>query len=573
MNRNDALKQLKEETYDLCIIGAGASGAGCALDAALRGLKVALIDRSDFASETSGKSTKLIHGGVRYLEQAFKKLDFAQLRQVKHGLNERSILLSIAPHLTQPLGLVTPVFHWWQGLYYWIGLKLYSWFAHWDASKNHPPMPASKWLNKQKALQLIPGLSPRIHSAVLYYDGQMNDTRFALALIHSAVNSGNCTAANYLEVVSLEKNDQHQITAVSVKNLAADHSEPFEFNIRAKVFLNCTGPFADSIRKMANPDLTSRIRPSKGVHLTLPNAILGGNYALLIPKTSDGRMVFALPFEGETILGTTDEPYQTMSNEPVLQASEVRFLLDTLQPYLSKPVITGAVQAGFGGLRPLLAANTGAGARHTKSMLRDHEVETDSKSRLISLMGGKWTTYRIMAKDAVDVACRILHHPFGMMHIPSSNTQNYKLEGAQNYSPAILETLLQSGSLSESTCQHLTRTYGGKAFDVTSLIQENPELKQLVHPEYPFICAEIVYSVRQEMALSIRDFLARRIRLEILNWNASRQAASTVAMWMSKELNWTPDMMESNILAYQKLIDSFIDQANTASNSSHSPIL
>ncbi len=270
MNRTKNLDRLSNEEFDLCIIGGGASGAGCALDAALRGLKVALIEKTDFAAGTSSRSTKLVHGGVRYLEQAFKNLDFAQLRQVRHGLAERRIVLQNAPHLAHPLGLITPVFSWWEGLYISIGLKLYDWFSGHrlqvpdnQAANRFPP---SRWLNKREALGMMPGLSPNIHSAVLYYDGQMDDARYCLALIQSAAEAG-AVVANHLEVSGFQKNDKGHLVAAIVKN-QVENSPAFE--LKAKQFLNCTGPYADAIRQMANPSLTPRIRASKGVHLVLP---------------------------------------------------------------------------------------------------------------------------------------------------------------------------------------------------------------------------------------------------------------------------------------------------------------
>ncbi len=356
MNRAENLHRLATEQFDLCIIGGGASGAGCALDAALRGLKVALIEKTDFAAETSSRSTKLVHGGVRYLEQAFKKLDFAQLRQVRHGLEERRILLQNAPHLAHPLGLITPVFSCWEGFYFWVGLKLYDWFAGLGRQRlaegsQKSGLPPSRWLSKREAIEMMPGLSPRIHSAVLYYDGQMDDARYCLALIQSASEAG-AVVANHLEVIGFQKDAQGKIGAITVKD---DCEKDALFEVKAQQFLNCTGPFADNIRQLANPDLLPRIRPSKGVHLVLQPEFLNSDKAMLIPKTSDGRMVFAIPFEGTLLLGTTDEPYHDLENEALLEADEVDFLLETLQPFVSKKIDKVDVKAGFGGIRPLLA--------------------------------------------------------------------------------------------------------------------------------------------------------------------------------------------------------------------------
>ena len=316
MDRAKNIQRLAIEEFDLCIIGGGASGAGCALDAALRGLKVALIEKTDFAAETSSRSTKLVHGGVRYLEQAFKKLDFAQLRQVRHGLEERQIVLKNAPHLAHPIGVITPAFSWWEGVYFCIGLKIYDWF-----SGKKSQFPSSRWLSRKETLQRMPGISSRIHSSILYYDGQLEDARYCLALVQSAAELG-AVVANHLEVIDFQKDTNGKIVAASViDSLGA--APPL--SIKATQFLNCTGPFADQIRHLANPGLPQRIRPSKGVHLVLSPEILQSAEAMLIPRTKDGRIVFAVPFEGNLLLGTTDEPYPEVSEEPLLESRELHF--------------------------------------------------------------------------------------------------------------------------------------------------------------------------------------------------------------------------------------------------------
>jgi glycerol-3-phosphate dehydrogenase len=317
MNRIENLHRLKTEQFDVVIIGAGASGAGCALDAALRGLKVALIDKTDFAAETSSKSTKLIHGGVRYLEQAFKNFDFAQLKQVKHGLAERHTVLSNAPHLARPLGLITPVFTWIEGLYFTIGLKIYGFFA----SKNDI-LPKSQWLSKKEVLRRMPTINPKMHSAILYYDGQLDDARYCVALVQSASELGTAVA-NHIEAHNFQKNSAGKLTAINVTDtLTGD-----DFIINARFFINCTGPQADRVRLAANPTLSKRLIPSKGVHLVLPFETLNSQDAMLIPKTPDGRVVFAIPFEGKTLLGTTDDAYGNPQIEATLDAKEVDFLL------------------------------------------------------------------------------------------------------------------------------------------------------------------------------------------------------------------------------------------------------
>lgn len=561
MNRNTTLERLATEEFDLCIIGAGASGAGCALDAALRGWKVALIDQSDFAAETTSRSTKLVHGGVRYLEQAFKKLDFAQLRQVRHGLEERRLVLQNAPHLAQPLGLITPVFSWWEGFYFSIGLKLYDGLAGFGIQNKpsdtdaHPHIPRSRWLSKKEALSRMPGLSSRIHSAVLYYDGQLDDARYCLGLVQTAHEKAGAVVANYVQVLDFQKDNKGKLQAVQVRDVLGQQPD---FQIKAQHFLNCTGPFSDAIRQMANSSLSTRIRPSKGVHLILPSHYLPSEYAMLIPKTPDGRMVFAIPFEGMLLLGTTDEPYQDLNQEPILDAKEVDYLLNTLQPYLTKSIDKQDITAGFGGIRPLLEAKKrGANARQTKSLLRDHEVEYDADSGLISLLGGKWTTYRLMARDAVDAAFQIAQKGQSGQEIPATKTHETALIGSAGYTPDFWQKLTSEFAFDADICQHLAAKYGVLAAKVGELALENTVLAQRIHPNYPFIQAEIVYAATHEMAMTIRDFLARRIRLEIMDWAAAKQAAPLVAQCMGQTLGWSKEAQALQTQHYQTLLDSF----------------
>ena len=563
MNRKTNLHRLATEKFDLCIIGGGASGAGAALDAVLRGLKVALIEQTDFAAETSSRSTKLVHGGVRYLEQAFKKLDLAQLRQVRHGLEERRIVLQNAPHLAHPLGLVTPVFSWWEGFYISVGLKLYDWFAKHRKLANPVQkmnaLPSSRWLSKKEALQMVPGLSPNIHSAVLYYDGQMDDARYCLALVQSTAECKEGVVANHLKVTGFRKDDAGKLTAALVKD-SLNGSPVFE--IKATRFLNCTGPYADAIRQLANPDLSPRIRPSKGVHLILPLDILGSNHAMLIPKTRDGRMVFAIPFEGNLLLGTTDEPYKNLESEPVLEAKEVDFLLETLQPFVAKKIEKEQVKAGFGGIRPLLSpSNSALSGKATKSLLRDHEVECDVVSGLFSLLGGKWTTYRLMARDAVDAAFRGIELLDKNGQIATSDTADHGLVGSADYTPDFWKKLHAEFHFDEDICQHLASKYGSRATLVADLALKRPELAARIMPHLPFVNAEIVYAVQAEMALSIRDFLARRIRLEIMDWEATKQAAPIVAKWMGEALGWSEIEQKTQTAEYVALLDSFVEKA------------
>ncbi|GGN05504.1 glycerol-3-phosphate dehydrogenase [Dyadobacter beijingensis] len=542
MNRTTSLARLQNELFDICIIGAGASGAGCALDAVLRGYKVALIDKKDFASETSSRSTKLIHGGVRYLEQAFKKLDFAQLKQVRHGLEERHIVLKNAPHLARPLALMTPVSSWIEGLYFKIGLSLYDTFATNDT------LPKSKWLSKKEVLEKIPTLDrKKLHSGVLYYDGQLDDARYCLALAQSASENG-AAVANYVEVNGFEKEENGKVNAVRAKDAISGNA----ITIRTKLVINCTGPFSDHVRLMANAALSERLRPSKGVHLSLPYHTLNSEYAMLIPKTSDGRVVFAIPFEGATMIGTTDTECDEINREPTLNHAEREYLAATLNPYLAKPIDPKEIRAGFGGLRPLLAADP---SKSTKSLVRDHEVEVDEASGLISLLGGKWTTYRLMAKDTLDEADKVLGDA------KDCRTADYVLAGGENYRAKSWQDIQAKYALPEDISRHLVLKYGSRAPQVALLAQEDNALKERLSPHYPYIRAEVVYTVRNEMVVAPRDFLARRIRLEITDWNETLNSLPVVADLMARELSWTDEEKTRYADAYAEEIGKFISDA------------
>ncbi len=545
MNRAANLEQLKKEHFDICIIGAGASGAGCALDAALRGFKVALIEKDDFASETSSKSTKLIHGGVRYLEQAFKNLDFAQLKQVKHGLEERHILLKNAPHLARPLALITPVFSAFEAIYYTIGLKLYGLFAKNDS------MPKAQWLSKKETLRHIPTLSPKLHSSVMYYDGQLDDARYCLALAHSA-NSEGATVVNHASVLSFKKNNDGQITAAVIKDELDESNEVFE--VKAKLFINCTGAKSDFIRLLANDSLQKCLRPSKGVHIMLPTEVLQSEDAMLIPKTKDGRVVFVIPFEGQVMVGTTDDAYENIEKEPILIEKEIDFILETLEPYLAKVPDKKQIKSGFGGLRPLIASST---SKATKKLVRDHEIEHDKSSNLLSLLGGKWTTYRLMAKETIDFASELLENE------AICSTDNYLLTGAEGYSFEQWKYLEDKYQIEEASAKHLLLKYGNLAEKVLNTEKSDFYLQKL-HPNFPYLRAEVIYAVRFEMAHTIRDFMARRIRLELLDWEASMTVASEIASLMAQELHWTEIQKELYCLNYQELLKEFAKNAGVA---------
>ena len=408
------------------------------------------------------------------------------------------------------------------------------------------PLPKSRWLNKKAAFEMMPTLAKKTHSAVLYYDGQLDDARYCLALAQTASDAG-AAVVNHTQVLDFQRVSDGKLSGATLKNLISGE----EFSVKAKIFINCTGPAADKIRLLANKNLESRIRPSKGVHLILPAEVLSSSSAMLIPKTNDGRVVFAIPFEGETLLGTTDNDYATIDQEPILEKEEVAFLLETLERYLEKKPDPKQVQAGYGGLRPLLAASAG---KSTKKLVRDHEVEHDETSNLVSLMGGKWTTYRLMAQDTIDKIDGI----FGKTNL--CQTHEKYLVGGENYDFEHWKTLKTNYVLDDDICQYLMKKYGINAEKVANLTKNEPNLAKRLSPKYPYIQAEIVYGVQEEMACTPRDILARRMRIEFLDWQMTYDATPQVAEIMAKILGWNDEQKKQQIDNYQADIKIFLKQ-------------
>ncbi|MFN4080196.1 MAG: glycerol-3-phosphate dehydrogenase/oxidase [Saprospiraceae bacterium] len=523
MTREERLARMEEEEFDLCIIGGGASGAGCALDAALRGLKVALIERGDFGSGASSASTKLFHGGVRYLERAFRQLDWGQLRQVRHGMKERGALLRNASHLSRPLPLLTPVFNAVEAAYYSAGLWLYDRFA-----PAGDPLPRSGFLRKKTALALAPGLSPNIFGAVRYYDGQFDDARYNLALILSA-NAEGANCLNYVAFQRFEKNAQGRIESV----IAQDQLSSRTLRIRARLALNCAGAWADRVRLSANDALHPVMAPTSGIHVICAAADIAlRDHALLIPKTSDGRVIFAIPFQGVCLIGTTDQPVSDLDAYPRADADATDYLLDTLSAYLRRPLSPMAVKAAFGGLRPLL----GKGLTDGAALLRDHAVTYDPRSGLLSLLGGKWTTYRLMASDAIDRACGVL----GCKNAQCC-TRDYPIWGAG-----------RNAGEDGTRVQGPWSAYGDRADALEALCAANPELRRPIDADHSYAEAQVVYAVQHEMACRISDVLARRLRLLDLDRSAALRAAPRAARLMSDHLGWNEERRVRELALFER---------------------
>jgi glycerol-3-phosphate dehydrogenase len=546
MNRLKNLNQLETEDFDVCIIGGGATGVGCALDAALRGLKVILIEKNDFAAATSSRSTKLFHGGVRYLEQAVKKLDIDQFRMVNKALHERRTLIKNAPHLAQPLALMTPCYSWFEGLYYNVGLKIYDFLA---GKTNLAP---SEWLSKEEALKRIPQLKPdRLRSAVLYYDGQFDDARYTLALAKTA-SEKEAVLLNHVEALGFHKNTEGLLDSLKVRDVLKNE----EMTIRAKVFINATGPFSDTIRLMANPKAGKRMRVSKGVHLVLPRDLMSGDTAILVPKTDDGRVIFMIPWQRRVLVGTTDDVYELTENDVPLERNDVDYLLTYVNRYFSKEVTKSQVRSGFGGLRPLLQADPTA---DTKSLVRDHEVEVCKKSGLVSIMGGKWTTYRLMAKDTIDTIEEILRGS-----ISECKTAEQLLVGAEGWDHDIYKLMARRYAVPEYVTRRLNRRYGTEAHKVLALCWKDGTLRQAILPGSPMLKCEVVHACVEEMACTLRDVCSRRLGLELTDWELTLEALEPISLVMQEVLWFSSEERERMVAEYREEILGFIKTADLA---------
>lgn len=513
MDRAQNVARLQREHFDLLVIGGGATGAGVALDAATRGLSVALVERDDFASGTSSRSTKLVHGGVRYLEAALTQFDRAQFHLVREALAERAILLRIAPHLVHPLRTVVPAYSLLQAIFYRVGLWLY------DRAAGRAAIGRSHFLSRARMLASFPHLRRRkLVGGVAYYDGQFDDARMAIALLVTAAREG-ATVANRVEVVSLlEQNGQ--LTGARVHN-AFDGQR---FEVRARAVVNATGPGSDALRRMEHADAAPLLAPSRGTHLAFDRTWAPRGDGLLIPKTSDGRVLFLLPWQGCSIAGTTDiatEPFPS----PEASNGEIDYLLGQLGEWLEPAPDRAAVRATWAGLRPLIAAN----AVRTADVVREHHVEVGPKG-LVTIAGGKWTTYRLMAEETVDRAIESAKlTPRG-----PCRTRDLVLAGAEGFHDQWAEVLAVRHHLHRDVADHLAHAYGALAENL--LAEAGGNRTRRLAGNYPYIEAEVGWARRHEMAITADDVLARRTRLAFLD-----AAAAAAARPRVEELLVAPD--------------------------------
>ncbi|BGP20063.1 hypothetical protein JCM10213_003553 [Rhodosporidiobolus nylandii] len=524
--KGDAEKDNDE--FDLLIVGGGATGAGVALDAASRGLKVAMVERDDFSSGTSSKSTKLVHGGVRYLQKAVFELDYEQYKLVREALHERKTFLHIAPYLSHSLPIMLPIYTYWQIPYFFAGCKMY------DILAGKANMESSYLLGKGKALQAFPMLkSEGLTGAVVYYDGQHNDSRMNMALVLTAVQYG-AVAANHTEVTSLIKDKDGKVKGARMKDVITGR----EWETKAKGVVNATGPFSDGIRKMDDQKTQNIVAPASGVHITLPNYYAPAKIGLIDPATSDGRVIFFLPWQGNTIAGTTDSPAK-VEQHPVPKEEEIEFILNEVRNYLSPDIRVrrGDVLSAWSGLRPLVKDPN---AKDTQSLVRNHLINV-SESGLLTIAGGKWTTYRAMAEETVDRAIK----EYNLKPDRSCITRDVQLVGSQGWNKLMFIKLIQQFGLEFDVAQHLSETYGDRAWGVCSMAPPTglrfPVHGTKIDPVYPYIDAEILWACRREYAATAVDVIARRTRLSFLNSEAALEALPKVIDTMAKELGWTED--------------------------------
>lgn len=518
MNRTEMWQRVESHSqpWDMIVVGGGATGVGVAIDAASRGYDVLLLEQSDFGKGTSSRSTKLAHGGVRYLEQG-------NIALVMEALKERGLLLQNAPHLVWDLAFVVPNYDWWEAPFYGLGLKLYQLLA------GKYGFGTSRILSREETLSQLPTLkTDGLRGGAVYYDGQFDDARLLIAMVATAFEQG-ATLLNYVEVVTLSKDEQGFVNGIS----ARDAETGKEFHAAAKVVINATGAFTDLLRLKAEDSAEPMIVPSQGIHLVFDSSFLQGDSAILVPHTSDGRVLFAIPWHGHTLVGTTDTPITAATLEPIAMEQEVEFVLATAAQYLAKAPTRSDVLSVFAGVRPLVKA---PGATGTAALSRDHIVHID-RSGLVTICGGKWTTYRHMAEDCVDQAAT-----FAQLPEKPCVTQHLNIHGFHNAAK-------QFGHLS---------VYGSDAYQLRKLIEANSELGDPLHAALPYVKAEVVWATRHEMARTVEDVLARRTRALFLNARAAIDMAPAVANLMAEELSWDNVDQAKQLAGFREVASNYV---------------
>lgn len=521
MHREQMLRRIRErrEPWDIAIIGGGATGMGVAVDAAARGFKVVLLEAHDFGKGTSSRSTKLVHGGVRYLEQG-------NIPLVMSALKERGLLRQNAPHLVHDLAFVVPNYSWWEAPFYGIGLKLY------DLLAGKYGFGPSRLLSREETLAQLPALEPEeLRGGVVYYDGQFDDARLLIHLAMTAEDHG-ATLVNYCPAIKLVRDEDGYINGV----VARDEESGEELSISARIVINATGVFTDEVRRLADAKADPLMVTSQGIHLVFDRSFLKSDTALMVPRTSDGRVLFVIPWHDHAVAGTTDTPVDAPSLEPHALDEEIEFILETAGRYLSRPPTRADVLSVYVGLRPLVKSD---GEGKTSSLSRDHVIHVDT-SGLLTITGGKWTTYRHMAEDCVDHAITL-----GRLRDEPCPTKTLKLHGH------LERTEVQS--VNEDPLE----VYGSDAKKIRALASD-PAVAKRLHPDLPYTGAEVIWAVREEMARSVEDVLARRTRALFLNARAAMQMAKPVAELMAGELGYDEAWMASQVEKFRELAKQYM---------------
>ena len=528
MNRTDMWRRIEThpQAWDMIVVGGGATGVGVAIDAASRGYDVLLLEQSDFGKGTSSRSTKLAHGGVRYLEQG-------NIGLVMEALKERGLLLQNAPHIVHDLAFVVPNYDWWEAPFYGLGLKLYQLLA------GKYGFGVSRILSKEETLEHLPTLKTEgLRGGAVYYDGQFDDARLLIHMVATAFEQG-ATLQNYVEVTGLTKDAQGFVNGVSARDVETGN----EFRAAAKVVVNATGAFSDLLRLKAEPSAVPMIVPSQGIHLVFEKSFLQGESAVMVPHTSDGRVLFAIPWHGHTLVGTTDTPIAAATLEPVAMEQEIDFILATAGQYLTKAPTRDDVLSVFAGIRPLVRAT---GVSTTAALSRDHMIHID-RSGLVTVCGGKWTTYRHMAEDCVDQAATLAQLPD-----KPCVTHHLRIHGFH-------ESTKQDAVKEDTTKEFgALAIYGSDEREIRKLIEADARLGEPLDAALPYMKAEVIWAVRREMARTVEDVLARRTRALFLNARAALAMAPAVADLMAAELAWNDGNRTKQLAAFRNVASNYL---------------
>lgn len=520
MKREQLIKQGEETaSWDIIIIGGGATGLGVAVDAATRGFRTLLLEADDFAKGTSSRSTKLVHGGVRYLEQG-------DIPLVLEALRERGLMHQNAPHLVHHLSFLIPRYQWWEGPFFGIGMKVY------DALAGKLNLAPSRIVSREETIARIPNIEQaNLLGGVEYFDGQFDDARLAISLAQTAVHHGACVL-NYSRVTGVRKSDG-MLDGVEFLDLESGRTH----SASGRVVINATGVFSDSIRLLDDPGAARAVQPSQGVHLVFDRSFLQGDSAIMVPHTDDGRVLFVIPWHGKVLVGTTDTPMDDAEIEPRATREEVGFILRNAARYLARDPKEDDVLAVFAGQRPLVRP-PGKDGGSTKAISRNHEILV-SNSGLVTVVGGKWTTYRKMAEDTLDQAITL-----GGLEDKPCVTTNLQIHGWRSPNAAALPPGLDA--------------YGSDAEKLTNLMHGEPALAEAIHPNLPYPLATVAWAARHEQARTLEDVLARRTRALILDAQAAIEAAPAVASLLARELDKDPAWADAQTRAFVQLANGYL---------------